>query len=118
MSNQTEALELADELQELLADDDPDGDKLEVALSDLLPRIRGFLRQFPAEESQAEPKEYSKAFEVHIAGPDDVIQFSDELAAYRHANAINKAYLADRAKNPDNEVLYIATVHGIKDASE
>jgi hypothetical protein len=51
-----------------------------------------------------------REFEMHIAGPDDVIVFSDELEALQRANEINKAYLADREANPDNEVLCVATV--------
>lgn len=45
-----------------------------------------------------------------IAGPDDIRDFDDELEALREANAINKLYLLDRAKNPSNEVLFVATV--------
>jgi hypothetical protein len=51
------------------------------------------------------------AFEVRIAGPDDVVSFADELAAHRHANEVNKVYLADLLANPGNEVLCVATVH-------
>jgi hypothetical protein len=52
-------------------------------------------------------------FDVRIAGPDDVIPFDDELAAHRHANAVNQAYLADCLKNPNpmDQVLCVATVH-------
>jgi hypothetical protein len=50
-------------------------------------------------------------FEVRVAGPDDVVPFSDELPALRHANLINQQYLADCLKNPGNEVLCVATVH-------
>ena len=50
------------------------------------------------------------SFIVHVAGPDDVMRFNDELVAHRHANEINKTYLADRLKNPNSEVLCVATV--------
>lgn len=50
---------------------------------------------------------------LHIAGPDDVHDYADELEALRAANAINQAYLADRARNPGNEVLFVATVERI-----
>lgn len=50
-------------------------------------------------------------FVVHVAGPDDVERFADELEAHRRANTINKTYLADRLENPDDEVLCVATVH-------
>lgn len=50
-------------------------------------------------------------WEVRVAGPDDVIACATELEAHRMANATNKLYLADRLKNPDNEVLCVATVH-------
>ncbi|MEO6146542.1 MAG: hypothetical protein ABIT70_05715 [Sulfuriferula sp.] len=52
-------------------------------------------------------------FELRIAGPDDVIVFSDELEAHQRANEVNKQYLADRLEHPDNEVLCVATVHEI-----
>jgi hypothetical protein len=58
----------------------------------------------------------AKAFEMRVAGPDDVHWFSDELDALRHANSINKQYLADRLKHPDDEVLCVATVHAIEEA--
>ena len=51
-----------------------------------------------------------KTYEMHIAGPDDIIVFSDELESLQRANEVNKIYLADRAASPDNEVLCIATV--------
>lgn len=50
-------------------------------------------------------------FTVHVAGPDDVVPFHDELEAYRYANEVNAAYLADRLKHPDDWVLCVATVH-------
>jgi len=50
-------------------------------------------------------------WKVHIAGPDDIIFFSDELEALRRANEINKIYLQDRLDHPGNEVLMVATVH-------
>ena len=50
-------------------------------------------------------------FTVHVAGPDDVVPFHDELEAHRYANSVNATYLADRLKNPENEVLCVATVH-------
>ena len=53
-----------------------------------------------------------QAFEVHVAGPDDVHRFTDELAAYRFANSVNLTYLDDLLKHPGNEVLCLATVHG------
>ena len=54
-------------------------------------------------------------FSVHVAGPDDVRHFRDELDAHRYANAVNATYLADRLKNPDDEVLCVATVHAVPD---
>lgn len=62
------------------------------------------------------PLEHLRAlcpFEVRVAGPDDVIRFDDELRALRHANEINKVYVADRLAHPDplEEVLCVATVH-------
>ena len=50
-------------------------------------------------------------FTVHVAGPDDVVPFHGELEAHRYANSVNATYLADRLKNPKNEVLCVATVH-------
>ena len=55
-----------------------------------------------------------KTYEMHVAGPDDVIVFSDELEALRRANEVNKAYLADRAANPDNEMLCVAVVNEVE----
>jgi hypothetical protein len=56
-----------------------------------------------------------KRFEVRIAGPDDVVVFSDELEAHQRANEVNKQYLADCLANPDpaDQVLCVATVHEI-----
>lgn len=65
----------------------------------------------PANCPMCETDEEMKIFEVRIAGPDDVIVFSDELEAHQRANEINKMYLQDRLKNPDEEVLCVATVH-------
>ena len=56
-------------------------------------------------------------YELRIAGPDDVIVFSDELEAYQRANEINKQYLEDRAKHPTQEVLCVATVHEVDDGA-
>ena len=55
----------------------------------------------------------SKQFEVRIAGPDDVIVFSDELEALQRANDINKQFVDDCLKNPNDLVLCVATVHEI-----
>lgn len=49
-------------------------------------------------------------YEMHIAGPDDVIEFASELKALREANQINKLYLEQRLKRGDNAPLLIATV--------
>jgi hypothetical protein len=58
-----------------------------------------------------------KRFEVRIAGPDDVIVFSDELEAHQRANEVNKQYVADCLKHPDpmDHVLCVATVHEIEE---
>ena len=56
-------------------------------------------------------------YELRIAGPDDVIVFSDELEAHQRANEINKQYLEDRAKHPTQEVLCVATVHEVDDGA-
>ncbi len=53
-------------------------------------------------------------FELRIAGPDDVIVFSDELEALQRANEINKQYLQDRMAHPNSEVLCVATVNEIE----
>lgn len=50
-------------------------------------------------------------WEMRIAGPDDVLVFSSQLEALHRANEVNKQYIADRLKHPDNEVLCVATVH-------
>ncbi|GAB4059135.1 hypothetical protein [Uliginosibacterium sediminicola] len=72
-------------------------------------------------DDQSEPKhpeaikltDESESFEVRIAGPDDVIVFSDEIEALRRANEVNKTYLEERLRNPESEVLCVATVHAI-----
>lgn len=56
-------------------------------------------------------------YELRIAGPDDVIVFSDELEAHRRANEINKQYLEDRAAHQGSEVLFVATVHEFDDVA-
>ena len=50
-------------------------------------------------------------YRLHIAGPDDVLDFGDELSALRAANVINRDYLRDRAAHPESEVLCVATVN-------
>jgi hypothetical protein len=59
----------------------------------------------------------SKSYEVRIAGPDDVIVFSDELEAHQRANDVNKQYVTDCLKHPDpnDHVLCVATVHEVDD---
>ena len=52
-------------------------------------------------------------WEMRIAGPDDVLVFSDELEALQRTNEVNKQYLADRLTHPDSEVLCVATVHRV-----
>ena len=56
-------------------------------------------------------------YELRIAGPDDVIVFSDELEALQRANEVNKQYLHDRAAHPGKEVLCVATVHEVDDGA-
>ncbi|HET8695002.1 MAG TPA: hypothetical protein VFM33_10080 [Aquabacterium sp.] len=53
------------------------------------------------------------AWEVRISGPDDVLTLDAEIDALRQANEINKAFVADCLKNPDDHVLCVATVNGI-----
>lgn len=50
-------------------------------------------------------------FEVRVFGPDDVHYFDDEVDALRAANAINKEYLADRLRHPNDEVMCVAAVY-------
>ena len=69
------------------------------------------LRQYARDAVATDRSGEKWAGEVRIAGHDDVIPFTDELEAYRCANGINQIYLADRLKNPDREVLCVATVH-------
>lgn len=57
-------------------------------------------------------------YRLHIAGPDDIRDFDDELEALKEANAVNKLYLQDRLKNPDSEVLCVATVAPISDIAD
>jgi hypothetical protein len=61
--------------------------------------------------------EVKMEYELRIAGPDDVIVFSDELEAHQLANEINKQYLLDRAAHPGQDVLCVATVHEIDDGA-
>ena len=55
-------------------------------------------------------------YEMKVAGPDDVVVFSDELEALQRANDVNKQYLQDRMNHPDSEVLCVATVHEISES--
>lgn len=57
----------------------------------------------------------TKMFEVRVAGPDDVIVFSDELEAHQRANEINKQHVADCLSHPDDHVLCVATVHEVEE---
>lgn len=52
-------------------------------------------------------------WEVRIAGPDDVLTLDSEIDALRQANEVNKAFVEDCLKNPDDHVLCVATVNGI-----
>lgn len=61
--------------------------------------------------------EIEMEYELRIAGPDDVIVFSDELEAHQMANEINKQYLERRMANPSRDVLCVATVHEIDDGA-
>lgn len=38
-------------------------------------------------------------YELRVAGPDDVIVFSDQLEAHQRSNEINMQYIEDRAAN-------------------
>lgn len=49
-------------------------------------------------------------YEMHVAGPDDIIEFDNELDALREANAINKLYLEKRMEHGENSPLMLATV--------
>lgn len=60
-------------------------------------------------------QETKMQYEMRVAGPDDVVVFSDELEALQRANEVNKQYLQDRMTHPDSEVLCIATVHEVDD---
>jgi hypothetical protein len=54
-------------------------------------------------------------YRVLVAGPDDVIDFDNEIEALRYANIINKVSLEDNAKHPAEQwVLCIATVSVVK----
>lgn len=54
-------------------------------------------------------------WEVHVAGPDDIVAFPTEIDALRRANEVNKAYLTDRLAHPKDDVLCVATVRAIED---
>lgn len=49
-------------------------------------------------------------FVVHIIGPDDVIDYPDEITALREANAVNKLYLQQLLKHGDDMPLCVAIV--------
>lgn len=49
-------------------------------------------------------------FEMHVAGPDDIVDFDDELEALKKANDINKAYLHLRTGREDVYPFLMATV--------
>lgn len=49
-------------------------------------------------------------WEVHTAGPDDIVIFDTEIEALRRANGTNKSYLKHRLSHPGEEVLMVATV--------
>jgi len=55
------------------------------------------------------------SYEMHVAGPDDIVVFSSEFEALQRANEINKMYLADRLANPGSEVLCVAVVNEVDD---
>lgn len=94
---------------------------MRAAVSQAFEQITGFEARFifsgwggeltEGERAVVENRPAMPTFEVRVAGPDDVFSYSDELFALRHANSVNQAYLADRAKHPDSEVLCVATVH-------
>lgn len=49
-------------------------------------------------------------YQMHIAGPDDVIEYGSEIEALREANVINKLYLEKRDQYGDDAPLMVATV--------
>lgn len=65
------------------------------------------------ERARRQDRDPTVQYELRIAGPDDVIVFTDEVEALYRANDVNIQYLADRLQNPDNEVMCIATVHRV-----
>lgn len=56
-------------------------------------------------------------YRVHVAGPDDIEDFDDELEALRTANQINKQFLEFNSDKWDDHtfVLMCATVSEIDD---
>ncbi len=59
----------------------------------------------------------STKYQMHIAGPDDIHEFDDELEALRQANIVNRMYLKSRldthpdgGEYGDRAPLLIATV--------
>ncbi len=76
---------------------------------------KGFAEEASGDSSK-EKQEPSK-FVIHIAGPDDVIEMSDELTALRQANQINMTYLSFRLKKGDDTPLSVATVCDLQNPS-
>jgi hypothetical protein len=52
-----------------------------------------------------------KKYIMHVAGPDDLYEFDEELEALRRANEINKLYLKETLEYGKDAVLLVATVH-------
>lgn len=95
-----------------------DGPKFHASLSKPLPAgTKLYAAPVPAKAPMMPTLDDGRVFEVRIAGPDDVIVFSDELEALQRANDVNKQFVADCLKHPDDHVLCVATVHDV-DAQE
>ena len=62
--------------------------------------------------------EQDAQFILHIAGPDDVMEFADEIEALKEANAINKLYLQKLLEMGDNTPLLLATVTRKSESNE
>lgn len=64
---------------------------------------------------EAPKPEPAKNWEVHLAGPDDLLAFATELEALRFCNKVNTAYVKDceRHPNPAEQVMAVATARYI-----
>jgi len=70
----------------------------------------GQIETVPADLIKFDNEDHSGTWVLHILGPDDVIQYPDELTALREANKLNKGLVAAMGEHNLNDPFVIGVV--------